>query len=60
METKDLSEAKACETDASRAEAEMWLNAKTGMDTYLTYKKYWNIAMFQEVLPNVKFNNIRY
>ena len=60
METKDLNEAINCETDETRSEAEMWINAKTGMDTYLTYKQYWNIAMFQEVLPNVKFNNIRY
>ena len=60
MEVKDLSEATNCETEETRAMAEVWLNALTGMDTYLTYKSLWNIAMFQEVLPNVKLNNIRY
>lgn len=60
MEVKDLNQAMGYETSETKNAAEMWMNALTGNDTYLTYKNYWNIAMFQEVLPNVKFNNIRY
>lgn len=60
MEVKDLNEATSYETSDTKNSAEMWINAITGNDTFLTYKNFWNIAMFQEVLPNVKFNNIRY
>ena len=59
MEVKDDSTAKACETDQSRAAAELWLNAKLKKDNYLTYSKYWTIPMFQEVVPNVKLVNVR-
>ena len=60
MEVKDLNEANSYETSETRNAAEMWINALTEMDTYLSYKQFWNIAMFQEVLPNVKFTNISY
>lgn len=60
MEVKDLNEANNYETSDIKSESEMWMNAKMEMDTFITYKQYWNIAMFQEVLPNVKINNINY
>jgi hypothetical protein len=60
IEVKDINEANSYETADIRNESEMWINALLEMDTYLTYKTFWNIAMFQEVLPNVKLNNIRY
>lgn len=60
MEVKDLEEANKYETSDIKDQSEMWMNAKMEMDTFITYKNFWNIAMFQEVLPSVKLNNIRY
>lgn len=60
IEVKDAKEAEKNETEESRALAEMWMNALTGNDTYITYKQYWDISMFQEILPNVKYNNVKY
>lgn len=60
MEIKDNKEALNNETDESKDLSEMWLMAKMESDTYLTYRKYWTISMFQEVLPNVKLKNISY
>jgi len=59
MEVKDLNEATKYETPEIRNDSELWMGAMMESDTYLTYRSYWNNSMFQEVLPNVKFNNIR-
>lgn len=60
LEVKDASEAAKYETPEISDLATMWMNAMLGADTYVTYKNFWNYGMFQEVLPNVKINNIRY
>ena len=60
IEFKDNNEALTYETSESKSSAEMWMNAKLGNDTYVTYVKYWDISMFQEVLPNVKYRNVSY
>jgi len=60
MEIKDQRQADDNETQFSRDMAEMWVMAKMEQDTYTTYRKYWTTDMFQEVLPNVKLNNVRY
>lgn len=59
MEVKDLNEAMKYETSEIKSDSEMWMGAMMETDTYLTYKKFWNIAMFQEVLSSAKINNIR-
>ena len=58
MEVKDHNEAMKYETPEIREDSEMWMNALVGSDTYSTYRNYWTIAMFQQILPNVKMNNV--
>ncbi len=60
MEVKDIKEAAKYETSESKEQVEMWMNANSGNDSYITYKAYWNISMFQEVVSNVKLKDIRY
>lgn len=60
IEFKDNNEALKYETSESKSSAEMWMNAQLGNDTYITYLKYWDISMFEEVLPNVKYRNVSY
>lgn len=60
IEIKDAKEALKYETTEIQELSAMWMNAKLEADTYVTYKKFWTVSMFQEVLPNVKFNNVRY
>lgn len=60
MEVKDLSQAMKYETTATRNDAEMWMNAIMGIDTYMTYRQFWTISMFQEVVVNVRFKDIEY
>ena len=59
MEVKDLREAMEYETSEIRDEAEVWMAAMMERDNYLTYRHLWNASMFQETLPNVKFNDVR-
>ena len=60
IEIKDMHEALKYETEESRNNASMWMNAKLGMDTYITYHSYWTINMFQEIIPNSKLKDIKY
>lgn len=60
IEIKDLVEAQTYETIESRDAAEMWINAKLEEDTYITYKKYWTISMFQEVISNARLIDIKF
>lgn len=60
LEIKDLNQAMQYETSESRNSSEMWMNAMTGSDTYLTYRIFWNISMFQEIVPNAKLKDINY
>lgn len=60
IEIKDMSEATKYETAESKNDADMWINAKLGVDTYSTYRMHWTISMFQEVVSNAKLNDIRY
>lgn len=59
MEIKNSKIAQSYETTSSRDKAEMWLNAKLKKDSYLTYKDYWTISMFQEVKSNTKITDIK-
>jgi len=52
---KDKKSADQAETETSKNLADMWIRAKMEEDTYLTYAKFWDISMFQEVVPNVKY-----
>lgn len=59
MEVKDQREFDKYETDQDmKDDAEMWIGARLGQDTYLTYRAFWNIAMFQEVESTVKFIHV--
>lgn len=60
LEVKDLSAAMANETTESKNASEMWMNAMMGIDSYVTYRMYWDISMFQEVVPNAKIKNINF
>ena len=60
MEIKDQKMAIENETSESKELSDMWMMAKLENDTYLTYKKYWSISMFKEILPNAKLVNIRH
>lgn len=60
IEIKDNNEALKYETEESRNMSEVWMNAKLGMDTYLTYHSYWTISMFQEVVSNARLKDINY
>lgn len=60
MEIKDQKAAIDNESSESKDLAEMWVMAKTEQDTYLTYRQYWTVSMFQEILPNVKIKNVHY
>lgn len=60
IEIKDLKEANKYETADINAESEMWMNALSGNDTYTTYRRFWNVSMFQEVVSNVKLKDIKY
>lgn len=59
IEIKDIREAEKYETSESRNNAEMWMNAKLERDNYVTYSKFWNIAMFQEVKHNSRLVDIK-
>ena len=58
MEVKDNKTALACETSKSKSDAELYMNAVLKKDDYMTYSSFWNIAMFQEVVANVRINNV--
>lgn len=60
IEIKDMSEATKYETTESKNNADMWINARLGVDTYSTYRMHWTVSMFQEVVSNAKLNDIRY
>ena len=60
MEVKDAKEALEHETAESKALSEIWINALNKDDNYVTYKRFWDISMFQEILPNVKLKNFTY
>lgn len=60
IEIKDLPEANKYETAAMKSKAIMWMNAKLEKDAYTTYRRFWNFAMFQEVVSNIKYNDYSY
>lgn len=60
MEVKDMKAANDAETTESKNNAELWMNAKLEMDSYITYKNYWTIGMFKEIESTSKLNDIRY
>ena len=60
MERKDQVSADAAETDQSRANAELWISAKLEKDSYVTYKNWWTVSMFQNVMNNVKQIDVKY
>lgn len=58
MEIKDQKAADEKETSKSASAAEVYMNAMTEKDDYVTYHHLWNSWMFQEVVPNAKLTNI--
>lgn len=60
IEIKDLSKANKYETPEIALKAKMWMNAKLEKDTYTTYRHFWNFAMFQEIVSNIKYTDFRY
>lgn len=60
IEIKDNSKANLYETPQIRAKSKAWMNAKLNQDNYLTYKRYWNFSMFQEVEANIKYNMFKF
>ena len=58
MYLKNLDEARRYEFPEYARDSEMWLNAQTENDTFLTYKLFWTISMFQQVQPNVKVTDV--
>lgn len=60
MEVKDLSRALKNETPESKEKSEMWINAMSCRDTYLTYKSFWDFSMFHEVLSNIRKKDVVY
>lgn len=59
VEIKDNKEAYDCETEESKNMSEMWLNAMTKDDSYMTYSKWWNFSMFQEAVPNTRLIDMK-
>jgi hypothetical protein len=59
-EFKDLKKAKDNEVSDEIGNIEMWMNIQLDRDSYTTYAAYWDIAMFQEVLPTIKWSNYKY
>ena len=57
MEIKDKNLASQNENEESRDLAEVWMAALIEDDNYITYRKWWDIGMFQKVTPNVKWND---
>ena len=55
IEIKDLKLANEKETDESRDNAEVWMAAIEGNDNYLTYRRWWNIGLFQAIRSNVRW-----
>ena len=43
MEVKDSNEAESYETAETRDMSEMWINARMGNDSYVSYGKYWTV-----------------
>lgn len=60
IEIKDQKEADNFETSESRSNAEMWMHAQLKEDNYMTYKMYWDVSMFQEILTNVRLKDVSY
>jgi hypothetical protein len=58
IEIKDINEAMLYETPEIAEASELWMAAKLGNDTYLTYRYLWTYAMFQEIIPNVKLKYV--
>ena len=55
---KNTSLAKLFDTTEYARDAEMWLNAQYEDDTYLTYKPFWTVSMFQQVQNNISINDV--
>ena len=60
MEVKDQVAANEAETETSKSQSVRWIAAILKNDTYTSYKEYWDLSMFQEVMPNIKYNVVRY
>ena len=59
VEIKDQVAADEAETTDSKNMAELWMNALAEADSYSSYRNWWTIAMFQEILPNMAIVDIR-
>ena len=59
IEIKDDKLAKEAETTETRDMAEVWMAAMEENDNYITYRRWWDIGMFQLVMPNVKWNDFK-
>ena len=59
VEIKDQVAANEAETTDSKNMAELWMNALAEADSYSSYRNWWTIAMFQEILPNMAIVDIR-
>ena len=59
MEVKDIKAATEYETNKSISDAEVYMNARLEKDDYMTYRQFWTVYMFQEIVPNAKLTNIR-
>jgi len=57
IEIKDKKVASDNETEESRDAAEVWMSAIEENDNYITYRRWWDIGMFQKVTPNVRWND---
>ena len=53
MEIKDFKLARDNETTESKNESELWMNAIVCRDTYITYRNYWTLSMFRDIVNNV-------
>ena len=60
MIIKDLKEANKYENDDIKAEAKMWIDAQIQIDNYMSYKSYWEVYMFQKILPSIGISSIKY
>ncbi len=59
IEIKDQRLADSLETSESRDNAEVWIASLIDSDTYLTYRRWWEFNMFQDIMPNVKLNDFK-
>ncbi|MBD5584880.1 MAG: hypothetical protein HDQ88_07350 [Clostridia bacterium] len=58
IEFKDMREAEKYETEDVKIASNMWMDARTENDTYLSYLPFWRYWMFQEVQTNIGYRTM--